>query len=149
MRLVDGKENPVISREEALKMAKEAHLDLIEVSGTTEVPAVKITDLRKYIYDQDRKKGTVRMSRSAGKEIRLSPGIGLNDLQLKVKKIRAFLADGHAVKVTVQFRGREIVHLNVGEDKLKIVLGLIEDVGKIEGPSKRMGGFLSVIVVPK
>ncbi len=149
MRIVDGQENLVISRDEALKRAREAGLDLIEVSENTDPPVVKIADLRKFIYDQDRKKGVSRTYRNAGKEIRFSPNIGQNDLQLKVKKIREFLTAGQTVKVTIKFRGREIVHFDVGEAKLKTAITAVEDIGKVEGPLKRFGSFVSVIVIPK
>jgi translation initiation factor IF-3 len=123
-------------------------MDLIEVSDKVDPPAVKIGDLRKFLYEQSRK-GATKIKKSIVKEMRMSPGIGENDLGIKLKKVREFLEEGHQVKLTVQFRGRENAHPEIGMDKLKKAIATIADIGKTEGSPKKMGSFLSVIVVPK
>lgn len=131
-----------------MRQAKAAGMDLIEVSDKVDPPAVKIGDLRKFLYEQGRK-GTSKIKKSVVKEMRMSPGIGENDLGIKMKKVREFLEEGHQVKLTVQFRGRENAHPEIGMDKLKKAITTIAEVGKTEGSPKKMGSFLSVIVVPK
>lgn len=148
VRLIDGQENPVLSREEALRRAKSAGLDLIEVSDKVNPPAVKISEFRKFLYEQGRK-GNTKVRKSVVKEIRMSPGISENDMTMKLKKVGEFLEEGHQVKLTVQFRGRENAHPEVGMEKLQKALALVVDIGKTEGTPKKLGSFLSVIIVPR
>lgn len=121
----------------------------MEVSDKATPPVVKIADFKKFLYEQKRKKQTGKVKKSVLKELRLSPKIGENDLSLRVKRAQEFLKDNHQVKITVAFRGREITHLDVGMEKLKKVITALQKEGKQEGDFKKLGKFLSVILVPR
>lgn len=135
VRLIDG-ENQVgiISTREAIDMARARDLDLIEVSPQADPPVCKILDFGKYKYHQQKvdHKQRVRSRSNEMKTIRLSPRIGPHDLETKVGQARKFLEKGARVKFDVIFKGRENAYIDIGKEKLKQIIEMLNDVSVIE-----------------
>lgn len=137
-----------MSRHEALDKARDAGLDLVEISPLAQPPVAKIIDWGKYQYqkmkEQQRNKKSAHNSEM--KQIRLGLKIGDNDLQIKLRKIRKFLLDGDKVKIQLMFRGREMAHPEVGRKLLDRILEELSDVAIADGKPTMAGRNLSVIV---
>jgi translation initiation factor IF-3 len=137
-----------MSRREALDKAREAGLDLVEISPNAQPPVAKIIDWGKYQYqkmkEQQRNKKSAHASEM--KQIRLGLKIGENDLQIKLRKIRKFLLDGDKVKIQIVFRGREMAHPEVGRKLLDNILEQLSDVAVADNKPTMAGRNLSVIV---
>ncbi|MCA1950563.1 MAG: translation initiation factor IF-3, partial [Treponema sp.] len=136
---------------EALRMAKEQGLDLVEVAPNANPPVCKILNYGKFKFENEKK---VRDSKKKQKllkikEIRMQPKIDDHDLDFKSKHIREFLAEGNKVKVTVRFRGRELAHTELGLDVLKDVLKRIEGDYVMDKPPAMEGRFMSMVLSPK
>lgn len=145
----DGEQLGVMSAKEAMKLAKEANLDLVKIAPQAKPPVCKIIDYGKYRYEMARKEKEARKKQKVIdiKEIRLSPNIDVNDLNTKMNQARKFLKGGNRVKVSVRFRGRELAHTASGKvilegfaEKLSDV-AVIDKAAKLEGRSMVM--FLS------
>ena len=125
VRLIDdeGEQKGIVPIQEALKMAKERELDLVEVAPTANPPVCKILDFGKYRFEQEKKLRDSKRNQKVlkVKEIRMQPKIGTGDLDTKAKHVQEFLDEGAKVKVTVRFRGRELAHTELGYDVLKEV----------------------------
>ena len=133
--------------EEAIVLAQAEGLDLVEVAANSKPPVCRIMDYGKYKYEQKKKK-TSKPSHSATlKEIKLRPGTDQHDLNFKLNNVRKFLIEGDKVKVTVMFRGREMVHKSRGRDQLEEVLKQLGAVAKLENPPRMEGRFMSMILV--
>ena len=133
--------------EDAIVLAQEEGLDLVEVAANSRPPVCRIMDYGKYKYEQKKKK-TNRPSHAATlKEIKLRPGTDQHDLNFKLNNVRKFLIEGDKVKVTVMFRGREMVHKNRGRDQLEEVIKQLGPVAKMENPPRMEGRFMSMILV--
>lgn len=142
----DGEQLGIMSARDALKMAKDAELDLVKIAPTAKPPVCKIVDYGKYRYELARKEKEARKKQKIidVKEIRLSPNIDENDLNTKVNAAKKFIEKGDKVKVTLKFRGREMAHmanskviLDVFADKLKDI-AVVEKPAKLEGRSMQM-----------
>lgn len=150
LRVVDqsGEQLGIMSRREALDKAREAGLDLVEISPNAQPPVAKIIDWGKYQYqkmkEQQRNKKSAHASEM--KQIRLGLKIGENDLQIKLRKIRKFLLDGDKVKIQIMFRGREMAHPEVGRKLLDNILEQLSDVAVADNKPTMAGRNLSVIV---
>ncbi|MFP3040451.1 translation initiation factor IF-3 [Treponema primitia] len=147
----DDGEQQVITTAEALVIAKEQGLDLVEVAPQAVPPVVKILNYGKFKFENEKK---VRDSKKKQKllklkEIRMQPKIDEHDLDFKSKHVREFLAEGNKVKVTVRFRGRELAHTELGLDVLKDVLKRIEGEYVMDKPPIMEGKFMSMILSPK
>ncbi len=119
----------IFSREEALKIAKEQGLDLIEVAPNANPPVCKLLDYGKFKYEREKKRKKSKKKQSDTlKEIRLSYQIGEHDLKIKVKKIEEFLKEGHKVKLSIWFKGREKIYKEEGK---KILEKIAEEMGKV------------------
>lgn len=153
VRLIDdqGNQRGIIPTSEALDLAKEANIDLVEVSPNANPPVCKLLDYGKYKFEQEKRLKESRKKNKTIKlkEIRMQPKIEKHDLQFKTKHIREFLEQGFKVKVTIRFRGRELAHTELGKDKLDKVLELLEDSYNIESPPKMEGRFMSMFLSPK
>jgi translation initiation factor IF-3 len=141
----------IMSVAEALELAKEAGLDLVEVAPQAVPPVVKILNYGKFKFDNEKK---VRDSKKKQKtlklkEIRMQPKIDDHDLGFKSKHIKGFLAEGNKVKVTIRFRGRELAHTELGLDVLKDVLARIEGDYVMDKPPAMEGRFMSMVLSPK
>jgi translation initiation factor IF-3 len=136
---------------EALELARELSLDLVEVAPQASPPVVKILDYGKYKFENEKK---VRDSKKKQKllklkEIRMQPKIDEHDLDFKSKHVKDFLAEGNKVKVTVRFRGRELAHTELGLDVLKDVLKRIDGFYAMDKPPAMEGRFMSMVLSPK
>jgi len=141
----------IITTLEALEIAKEHGLDLVEVAPNAVPPVVKIMDYGKFKFENEKK---VRDSKKKQKllklkEIRMQPKIDEHDLDFKSKHVREFLAEGNKVKVTVRFRGREMAHTELGLDVLKDVLARIEGDYVMDKAPAMEGRFMSMVLSPK
>lgn len=146
----DGKQIGVLSTREALQMAQDEGLDLVEIAPNADPPVCKITDFGKYRYDQTKKEKESKKSQHLVKvkEIKVKPNIDEHDFQTKLKQARQFIEKGNKVKITCMFRGREMAYPQLGE---KVVLRMCEglkDIAVVESPAKLLGRNLLCIVAP-
>ncbi len=154
VRLVDeeGGKNGIIPTIEALKLARERDLDLVEVSPNANPPVCKILNYGKYKFEQEKRLRDSRKAQKALKlkEIRMQPKIGSGDLDTKAKHVQEFLDEGDKVKVTIRFRGRELAHTELGYDVLNEVLKrLREGSYAVEKPAAMEGRFMSLTLNAK
>jgi translation initiation factor IF-3 len=153
IRLVDHQENQigVVSTAEALRMAREAGLDLVEVAPTARPPVCRIMDYGKWRYQQQKKEDKSRASSRAGqlKELKLrTVKIGDHDLQIKINHAREFLEEGNKVQFTLQFRGREVTHMDLGRQILNKVKSELNMVSKVERDAKLEGRRMTLVLQP-
>ncbi len=153
VRLIDenGEQKGIVPTLEALKMAREQSLDLVEVAPTANPPACKILDYGKYRFEMEKKlrESKKKQKLQELKEIRMQPKIDDHDLDFKSKHVKEFLADGDKVKVTIRFRGRELAHTELGLVVLKDVLSKLGDDYVIEKQPAMEGRFMSMTLAPK
>jgi translation initiation factor IF-3 len=153
VRLIDdqGEQKGIVPTLEALKMARELSLDLVEVAPTANPPACKILDYGKYRFEMEKKlrESKKRQKLQELKEIRMQPKIDDHDLDFKSKHVKEFLADGDKVKVTIRFRGRELAHTELGLVVLKDVLSKLGDDYVVEKQPSMEGRFMSMTLAPK
>ncbi len=144
----DGEQLGVMSPEQAMGLAEEAGLDLVEVAPNSRPPVCRIMDYGKYKYEQKKKSGKSKGHAASLKEVKLRPRTDQHDLDFKLKNARRFLMDGDKVKVTVMYRGREMVHREIGRKQLDRVVELLGPMASVENPPRMEGRFLSMILVP-
>lgn len=140
-----------MSLSEAMQIASEKELDLVEIAPSATPPVVKVIDFSKFLYYLSKKKKEEKKNTktSQTKQIRFGPFIGEHDLEIKLKKARGFLDDGDKVKFAVKFAGRQITKKNLGELVLNKVLDNLEDVAKPEREMKMEGRQLVIILTKK
>jgi translation initiation factor IF-3 len=140
-----------MSVSQALEIAQDAGLDLVEVAPLAVPPVVKILDYGKFRFENEKRLRDSRKKQKILKlkEIRMQPKIDDHDLAFKSKHIKEFLADGNKVKVTIRFRGRELAHTDLGFDVMKDVLSRIEGDYAVDKPPAMEGRFMSMILSPK
>ena len=147
----DGEQLGVLSRADALNAAREAELDLVEISPNADPPVAKIIDWGKYQYqkmkDLQRSKRAAKTSEL--KQMRFGLKIGSGDLDIKLRKIRGFLADGHKVRLQVVYRGREMAHKEIGYELVERILSNLEDEVIVEQQPQMAGRNLSVVIRSK
>ena len=133
---------------EALKLAREAELDLVKIAPTAKPPVCKIIDYGKFRYEQSRKEKEARKKQKTIeiKEIRMSPNIEQNDLNTKINAARKFLSKGDKVKVTLRFRGREMAHVSHSKHILDDFASALEDVAVVEKAPKLEGRNMFLIL---
>ncbi|MCB1135652.1 MAG: translation initiation factor IF-3 [Chlamydiia bacterium] len=146
----DGEQIGIISTDEALGLAQEQGLDLVEVVPTGKPPVAKIIDYGKYRYDQTKREKESKKAQHQikVKEVKVKPNIDEHDFNTKVTKAREFLVKGWKVKLTCMFRGRENVHPEIGERVVQRFCETLEDVATPESNAKRMGRTLTLILAP-
>lgn len=155
VRLIDQDNNQagIVEKYEAMGMAREAGLDLVEVAPTSDPPVCRIMDYGKYLYQQKRKIRDAhkkhRVHSTTTKEIRLRPETDLHDLQIKVNHARQFIEKGHKVQFTLLFRGRQVLHQERGYEMLGSITSMMEDVAKVERPGSMMNRRMTMTVAPK
>jgi len=132
-------------------MADEAGLDLVEVAPNADPPVCKLLDFGKYKYEAQKKANEARKKQKTIdiKEVKFRPGIDDADYSVKLRNIRRFLEDGDKVKVTMRFRGREMVHQNIGMDVLMRVRDDVGELGKIEQMPKMEGRQMTMVMACK
>lgn len=147
----EGKQVGIIPIEEALRLAEQAHLDLVEVSPTAKPPVCRIMDYGKFKYEISKKVRTARKHRHVihVKEIKLRSEISDHDFEFKMKHAEEFFQRGDKVKFTLVFRGREALHRDIGEAVLKRVTKALEDKAVIESGIRAEGRNLMLIMAPK
>ena len=136
---------------EALNRAREEGLDLVEVAPSAKPPVCKIVDFKKLRFEKRRQlqKAKRKSKRSELKEFRFGPTIGQHDLDIRIQRAREFLENNDKVKITIQFKGREMAHPELGFDKIKQVTSELADVARVESEPIRKGYFLSIVLLPK
>ena len=144
----DGSQLGVMSPEAAIERAVEEGLDLVEVAPGSRPPVCRIMDYGRYKYEQKKKSGKGKGHAASLKEIKLRPRTDDHDLGFKLKSARRFLMDGDKVKVTVMYRGREMVHREIGRRQLDRVKEILGALATVENPPRMEGRFLSMILVP-
>jgi len=140
-----------MSRQEALAKAEEAQLDLVEISPNAAPPVVKIVDWGKYQYQKMKEAQKNRRSnkQSELKQMRFGMKIGSGDLEIKLRKIREFLVEGHKVRIQVFFRGRENAHRDLGYEMINRIMALLENDAVMEQTPQMAGRNLSVVIRSK
>ena len=138
-------------RQEALKVAEEAGVDLVEISPTANPPVAKVVDWGKYQYQKMKEQQKNRRSNKAAelKQMRFGLKIGANDLEIKLRKIRGFLSEGHKVKILIFFRGREMAHRELGYELIDKVMAQLEDEAILEQKPVMAGRNLSIVIRSK
>ena len=146
----DGKNLGTLSTQEAINIAKQEGLDLIEISPNANPPVCKIIDIGKYKYDQQKKAHKAKKKQKVMnlKEIKLRPVTEIHDYNFKIKNAQRFLTKGDKVKFTVQFRGREMQHTDLGYDLMKRITDDTASLGKIEVKPKFEGRQIIMIIQP-
>jgi len=144
----DGEQLGVMTPSDALARAQEVGLDLVEVAPGSKPPVCRIMDYGRYKYERKKKMGKNKGHTATLKEVKLRPRTDQHDLDFKLKNARRFLTDGDKVKVTVMYRGREMVHREFGYRQLEHVTELLSDIANVENPPRMEGRFLSMILVP-
>ena len=152
VRLVDqkGEQVGIVPIERALEMADEVGLDLVEVSPNADPPVCKLLDYGKFKYDAQKKAAEARKRQKTVdvKEIKMRPGINRHDYDVKMRSIHRFLDEGDKVKVTLRFRGREMVHQELGMKVLDRVREDLGEVVKIEQLPKMEGRQMTMVMAP-
>ena len=146
----EGQQLGVMALRDALNMAKDEGVDLVMVSPSANPPVCRIVDYGKFKYEQQQKKKEAKRNQTVVqiKEIKVRPKTDDHDFETKVRHIKRFLEDGDRVKVTVFFRGREIVHKDRGLSILERVIADTKDVGKVEQEPRAEGRTLQMLLIP-
>jgi len=141
----------VLQTHEALRLAQEQGLDLVEVNPKAEPPVCKILDFGKYKYEEKKKTAEAKRKQTVVeiKEIKLRPKTDDHDIAFKVKAARRFIEAGHKVKVTVRFRGREITHPEKAQEQLTVVMQATDDVANVETRAMMEARTMTVLLAPK
>ena len=144
-------EPKIVSIDEAIKIAKDLSLDLVEISPNAEPPVCKVIDYKKFIYDQKKKQKSIKSKaqKVVIKELRFWPNTGEHDFDFKLKHAQKFLEEGAKVKAFVFFRGRTIIFKDKGEILLLRLAQALEDIGIVENMPKLEGKKMIMIVAPK
>lgn len=140
-----------MSRSEALQAAEQAGVDLVEISPNAAPPVAKIVDWGKYQYQKMKEQQKNRKNSKTGelKQMRFGLKIGSGDLDIKLRKIRGFLAAGHKVRIQIFYRGREMAHKELGYDMIEKIIILLEDDAILEQKPQMAGRNLSIVVRSK
>jgi translation initiation factor IF-3 len=147
----DGGQAGVMSRYDALQMAYTAELDLVEVSPTAEPPVVRIMDYGKFLFEANKKAHSAKRKQKQiqVKEVKFRPGTGEGDYQIKVRNLIRFLTEGDKAKVTLRFRGREMVHQDIGRKLLDRVVQDLAPHSVVEQNPVMEGKQMIMVFAPK
>ena len=147
----DGEQLGLMSSEEALRIAEEKDLDLVMISPAAKPPVCKVMDYGKFRFEQSKREKEAKKNQRVMdvKEIRMSPGIGENDFNTKLKNGQKFLQGGDRLKVTIRFRGREMAHTNIGEQLLRDFAAKCADIANLDKQPKLEGRNMSMFLSPK
>ena len=152
VRLVgaQGEQVGIVPTDEALRMAQEAGLDLVEVAPNASPPVCRLLDYGKFRYAKQKKDAEAKKKHHVTqvKELRVRPGTDVNDLQRQRKKAQSFLEDGQRVKFTLRFRGREMAHQDLGRKKLTQLAADLEEFGWVEVAPRTEGRVMHLIMAP-
>ena len=147
----DGEQLGIMSAKDALKLAKEAELDLVKIAPTAKPPVCKIIDYGKYRYEMARREKEAKKKQKTieVKEVRLSPNIDANDLNTKANAARKFIEKGDRVKVTLRFRGREMAHMQSSKQILDVFAEKLADCAVVEKAPKLEGRSMTMFLAEK
>ncbi|MBO8142186.1 MAG: translation initiation factor IF-3 [Firmicutes bacterium] len=147
----EGEQLGILPTREALSLAQERNLDLVEVAPNAQPPVCRIMDYGKFRYEQSKRERDARKKQKAItiKELRMTPKIETHDFQIKLRNAERFLRDGDKVKITVRFRGREIVHADLARNKLLELANQLQTVSAVERPPRLEGRHMIMILAPK
>lgn len=152
VRVIDnnGEQVGVLSLYEAIAMAEDVGLDLVEIVPTSTPPVCKIMNFGKFRYDQTKREKESKKAQHQVKvkEIKIKPNIDIHDLETKQRHAREFLSKGNKVKITCTFRGREMAHPEIGEKIVEDFCAALEDIAMVEAPPKLLGRMLSGVLAP-
>lgn len=153
LRLIgkDGEQVGVVAREEAMRMAEQAEMDLVLVSPNAKPPVARIADVGKMRYEQQKREREQRRNQKVVnvKEIRLSPTIDDHDFDTKLRQARGFIEDEDKVKVSIRFRGRAITHKDLGRDVLDRFAEGMNDIADVQSRAKMEGRSMFMMLAPK
>jgi len=155
VRLIDqdGKQIGIVPLQEALRIAEERGLDLVEIAPNANPPVCKLLDYGKFLYELKKKEKEARKKQKEHsmevKDMNLSLRIDEHDLRVKLKHMREFLEDGDKVRVRIRFRGRENAYPELGDKLVSRIVEELSDCGQLEGPPKKEGNFLTFSLLPK
>lgn len=146
----DGKQAGLVDTKEAIRLAREKGLDLVEIASTSTPPVCKIMDYGKFLYESTKRVKDSRKKQVGNelKTMKIGLNIGEGDFEVKIKQIREFLESGDKVKIVIMYRGREIIYKNHGFDMLEKITKAIEELGKVERRPKLEGKNLVSIISP-
>jgi translation initiation factor IF-3 len=147
----DGEQIGIVATNEALNLADEAGLDLVEIVPNSEPPVCRIMDFGKFQFDQNKKKHAAKKKQKQIqiKEVKFRPGTEEGDYQVKLRNVVRFLSNGDKVKVTLRFRGREMAHQDLGLKMLQRIAGDIEEYGIVEQMPKLEGRQMVMVIASK
>jgi len=147
----NGDQLGIMTVDEALKIADEAELDLVEISPNAEPPVCRIMDHGKFLFEESKKRHAAKkkQKQTQVKEIKFRPGTEIGDYQVKLRNLKRFLSNGDRVKVTLRFRGREMAHQELGLQLLKRVEEDLVDLGTVEQYPKVEGRQMVMVIAPK
>ena len=153
MRVIDadGEQAGVLSRDEALAMAQEQGLDLVEIQPNADPPVCRIMDFGKFKFDAQKKASAAkkRQKQVEIKELKFRPTTDVGDYTIKMKNLRRFLEEGDKVKVTIRFRGREMAHQELGDQMIKKIAADIVDEAVVEQYPRMEGRLMVMMIAPK
>lgn len=140
-----------MGRAEALQLAKDAALDLVEVSPTADPPVVRVMDFGKYLFEQNKKAHSAKRKQKQiqVKEVKFRPGTDEGDYQVKLRNLTRFLTEGDKAKVTLRFRGREMAHQDIGRRLLQRVSGDLAEIAVVEQNPLMEGRQMVMVFSPK
>ena len=147
----NGEQLGIVSRAEALKLAEEAGVDLVEISPNADPPVAKIVDWGKYQYQKmkEQQKNRKNSKQAELKQMRFGLKIGSGDLDIKLRKIRSFLEAGHKVRIQIFYRGREMAHKELGYELIDKIVALLDEDAILEQKPQMAGRNLSIVVRSK
>ncbi len=151
MRLIseDGDQLGVVPIRDALQMSEEKGVDLVEIAPNANPPVCRLMDYGKYKYELKKQANAKRQKTQTIKELKFRPNIGDHDLDVKINRIREFLEDDNKTKIRIFFRGREIVHPELGRVLANRIIERVADIGGIDMPPKLEGKNLIMVISPK
>ncbi|WP_306418853.1 translation initiation factor IF-3 [Roseibaca ekhonensis] len=147
----EGENLGVVKPSQAMMLAEEAGLDLVEISPNATPPVCKIMDFGKFKYEQQKREAEARKKQHIIeiKEVKFRPNTDTHDYDVKMRNVMRFLEGGDKVKVTLRFRGREMAHQNLGSDLLHRVAADVEEIGKVENMPKMEGRQMIMMIAPR
>ena len=153
VRVIDqnGEQMGVMSIGAALSLAEERQLDLVKIAPGARPPVCKLMDYGKYRFEQSKRDREIRKNQKVItiKEVHLSATIDVHDMEVKTRQAQKFLADGHKIKVSIRFRGRQITHSEIGLEVMNQFASAIADVGVVERKPLTEGRNMTMIVAPR
>ena len=153
MRVVgpEGEQVGIVSREDALRMAEEAGVDLVEIAPQADPPVCRVMDYGKHLFEESKRKASARKRQQQVqvKEMKFRPATGEGDYQVKLRKLVEFITEGDKAKVTLMFRGREMAHQELGIKLLRRVEADLAEIAKVEQFPRLEGRFMTMMLGPK